>query len=246
MAKRIIPKCFDDDQIIKFFDSIKKTNLAVACWLALMLGLRIGDIINLKWKDINLESLKIFIRRGKTGEDNLDFPSTMLPILKKWKYLTEKKSEYILPYTSENNETRLARLTHSFGQARRASGLNNITYITKYGKEKKKFTFHSLRHTAGRLTLEKTGDIYFTKELLRHSSIKSTEIYSSVSNTKKRETLERIHNFNKPKQQNQNIQSVIINPLDALKMKFINEEITEQEYLNKIRILNLTKVMLVN
>jgi hypothetical protein len=56
---------------------------------------------------------------------------------------------------------------------------------------------------------------------------------------KKRETLEKIHGFdNKPKQQSQDIQPSVMNPLDLLKLKFINGEITKQEYLEKLQILN--------
>ena len=52
------------------------------------------------------------------------------------------------------------------------------------GFNSERLTAHSLRHTAGTLTMELTGDIYQTQQYMRHSNPATTEIYLHISNEK--------------------------------------------------------------
>ena len=54
---------------------------------------------------------------------------------------------------------------------------------------KKHVTFHTARHTFATMMLTLGADIYTTSKLLGHASIKTTEIYGEIINSKKQEAV---------------------------------------------------------
>lgn len=70
--------------------------------------------------------------------------------------------------------------------------VNQVTnrYLSKIldiaGVEQKNITFHSSRNTWATITLELTGDISLVSSVLGHTSIKTTQIYAKVLESKKR------------------------------------------------------------
>ena len=129
-------------------------------------GLRISDIIGLKWKDVFVdrgkyrlsvsmqktkepiylplspEALKWMPERGdKIGDDNVfDLPSTVNTLIKPWA---------------------------------KAAGIS------------KQFTFHTARHTFATMMLTLGADLYTVSKLLGHTSVRMTQVYAKIVNKKK-------------------------------------------------------------
>ena len=186
--KKKLPNVFSKDQIIKFFNSVEETTVAMGCLLSFCTGLRIGEIVSLKWSNIDFEERRIKIVDGKTGDGYTDIPIKLIPIMKKWKYLTNN-NEYFIPYKNKLHFSRLSRLSNGFQRASKNAGLLSIDRILRDGKPRYRLTFHAWRHTFATFLWEKTGDIYLVQKALRHSSVKTSEIYTHVSDPHKRDKM---------------------------------------------------------
>jgi site-specific recombinase XerD len=57
---------------------------------------------------------------------------------------------------------------------------------------RKHITFHCFRHTFATLQIALGTDIYTVSKMLTHKSVKTTQIYADLVNSKKRESANRI------------------------------------------------------
>lgn len=137
----------------------------------IMAGIRKQELLNLKYADVDIENLSIFIRQGKGSKDRI------IPISYKLaealqKYLEVRKKAY------KTCPEFFCSYTHDMGFT--ASGLKRL--VEKINKVSGiKFTIHKLRHTFATLMLEGGCDIYSLSKMMGHSDIKTTTIYLAAS-----------------------------------------------------------------
>jgi len=137
----------------------------------LFAGLRKKELLRLKYTDIDIENLSIFINQGKGSKDRV------IPICAKLaeclgKYLVERKR---LKKTCPEFFVSLNRnlgLTET-GLKRLVENVNKVSGI--------EFSIHKLRHTFATLMLEGGCDIYSLSRMMGHSDIKTTTIYLAAS-----------------------------------------------------------------
>lgn len=132
-------------------------------------GLRLSEIINLKAEDVDFDRNIINIRNGKGGKDRI----TILPgrLIGKLKNMVSLKKNGDLVFESERGGKLSSRTPQKiFERYLKISGV------------KKKATFHSLRHSFATHLLENGTDIRYVQELLGHSNIRTTQIYTHVTN----------------------------------------------------------------
>ncbi len=136
-------------------------------------GLRISDILNLKWNNVCSYA---------DGGHYLDFEcvktkrQTKVPI-------GEDAYALIMPKTTNEYVFEGFSRSMTYGvmqQWLKASG------ITKH------ITFHCFRHTYASLQLEMGTDIYTVQHLLNHKNVSTTQIYASHADPKTREAANRI------------------------------------------------------
>lgn len=138
--------------------------------LFLNTGMRLSELININIKDINFDSQTIIIN-GKGNKERTVYLSN---------YCKNKLIKYL--------ETRKDNLEPLFisSQHKRISK-SSIESICKkaykiMGIEEKKFTVHTLRHTAATIIFKQNRDIVLVKEFLGHSTILSTQTYLHTQN----------------------------------------------------------------
>jgi integrase/recombinase XerD len=155
----IIPEQFIKEKLYSISNLKHKTILS----LTYSIGLRRGDIQNLKIDCIDSKSMQIKIVEGKGNKDAyLPLTEKLLKLLRK--YYKEYKPKEFLFEGQKNN-------VYS------GTSLNNIT--KKYfGKQ---YHFHNIRHSTATHLLNKGIDISFIQKLLRHKDIKTTLIYLRIS-----------------------------------------------------------------
>jgi site-specific recombinase XerD len=134
-------------------------------------GIRKQELLNLKYSDVDLENLTLFVHQGKGNKDRIvPISYSLAQILKK--YIIERKR---LNRTCPEFFVSLNR-NHGYtndGLKRLVSQMNEASGI--------KFTVHKLRHTFATLMLEGGCDIFSLSTMMGHSDIKTTTIYLSAT-----------------------------------------------------------------
>jgi len=129
-------------------------------------GLRLSEVINLEWKDIDFERNIIHIKCAKGRKDRVVMLSPKLK--KNLKNLSLKKGG-ILFKTQRGNKYSSRSIQLIISQSAESAGIN------------KKVTPHTLRPSFATHLLENGTDIRYISNLLGHSSIRTTMIYTHVS-----------------------------------------------------------------
>ena len=164
-----LPKTIHQEDIKKMFD--KTTNLKHNTMLKLCygMGLRLSEIINLKITDIDSKNMQVFIEKGKGKKDRyVNLPQSILEQLRAY-YKGYRPKIYL--FEGQDGRQYSARSTQQvFKNALQKAGIN------------KKVGIHSLRHSYATHLLEQGTDIRFIQELLGHKDLKTTLIYTDVTN----------------------------------------------------------------
>lgn len=164
-----LPIVLSKDEILKIIEITKNPKHKLLLSLSYASWLRVSEIINLKVEDINLEELTIHIKWAKWQKDRITIFSQKLKN-DLWKIISFKnKNDYLI------ESERWWKLTPRTAQIIFKNALKKAWI-------KKEASFHSLRHSFATHLLENWTDIRYIQELLGHSSIKTTQIYTKVMN----------------------------------------------------------------
>ena len=149
-------------------------------------GLRISELINLTLSNIDLD-LNIVKTIGKGNKER---------IIPMGDYATEYLKEYIYNYRSffikkQNND--YVFLNKSGTKMSRQMFFKIIQKIALEKNIKTKFSPHTLRHSFATHMLEYGADLRTIQELLGHSNISTTQIYTHMSTEKLRENYDNFH-----------------------------------------------------
>ena len=178
----------EDNTIVRYLSEDEKQRLLNACKisdashlysiviLALNSGMRKGEILNLRWQDIDLVNRFIHIETSKSGKRR-DIPMNVLltETLKSSKIEFDRtQDEYVF---CDNSGKPFTRLDRSFKTSLRRAGIRN-------------FRFHDCRHDFASYWMMNGGDIYTLSKILGHSTVKVTERYAHLSADYGRDTIE--------------------------------------------------------
>jgi integrase len=137
-------------------------------------GSRFEDTVLLEWSHIKNGSL--YFTMGKTGKQ---YQIALLPeareIIDRYAHRADE-FKYIFPLMPENvTKEDIARFKQTVN-AKNSLINNKLAVIAKHlGIEK--FTFHCARHSIADYLRLKKVDLYTVSKILRHSNLKTTEIY---------------------------------------------------------------------
>lgn len=151
-------------------------------------GMRVSELCSLDVVDCDLESRSVRIY-GKGSKERVVQLESEPAIRALQRYLPERKTAcdiagsdsaalFVNKYCARMSDRSVREVV-----SRRAKEVNASVAITP----------HMLRHTFATLLLENDVDIRYIQRLLGHSSIKTTEIYTHVSEAKQRDVM-RKHN----------------------------------------------------
>ena len=141
--------------------------------VALNTGMRRGEILNLKWKDIDITRNIIYLTETKNGERR-EVP--MNDFVKKALVAVPKRADSPYIFCNGNGEP-YYNLRKSFSTALTKSGIVD-------------FKFHDLRHTCASQLVMNGIDLKTVQELLGHKSFDMTLRYSHLSPSHKQRAVD--------------------------------------------------------
>lgn len=139
-------------------------------------GLRKGDLLSLKWENVDLEKALIRLTEQKTGKTrNIVLSDDMLTLLKG----LPVRGEYVFP---GKDGKPFGDVKRSFQTALKDAG------IKQSDDPKQKIVFHSLRHTCVSLLHERKADTSQVQTYVGHASVEMTKHYTHLTDEYKKKT----------------------------------------------------------
>ncbi len=168
----------------------KSSNNAHAIILILYTGMRMGELIALKWKNVNISQKSIYIKEAAATIKNEDGKTVSIDKIPKTKTSIRKiplpsRALEMLKYFKENNEATdkddYVALSNT-GNKLDSANLNRTLHAMCKDANLPRLNVHALRHSYGSMLLSKGVDIKIISELLGHANISITyDIYIGIN-----------------------------------------------------------------
>jgi len=163
------------DECHRLIDSCMAPHIRAIVTVALHTGMRLGEILNLRWQDLDFSSGFILVQDSKNGQARqVPMDSMISTLLRSWPRLSD------LVFTSVLTGGRIVDVRTGFLNACKRAGLTDLH-------------LHDLRHTFASQFVMAGGDLYILKEILGHKSLAMTTRYSHLSPTYKIKAIDRMN-----------------------------------------------------
>ena len=132
-------------------------------------GLRVGELINIKWSHLDADRMTVLIKRSKGNKD-------------RYVPLSENLLGDLVAYMAIGNKSQYVFSGGCIDKKMSASGIRFLMRkaVKRTGISKEGVCLHTLRHSFATHLLEDGLDIISIKELLGHSRLETTLVYLHV------------------------------------------------------------------
>lgn len=162
-----IPIVLTKQEVKQLFESTTTLKSNLILQLLYSSGLRVSEIVNLKPIDFDFNENIGWVRRGKGGKDRIFILSQKLS-KKLQKFINKNLDwEYVFSKTNPLTTRNIQKIVQT---------------TTKKSEIQKSIHPHTLRHSFATHLLDSGVDLRKIQELLGHSSIATTQIYTHISN----------------------------------------------------------------
>lgn len=186
--EKTIPNFISHDKLNEIFTSFNDSDLDIRNRLVIELlyatGLRVGELVNIKIKDIDFGAQSIKVLGKGSKERYVFYNNTTKEVLKKYLVVRKKIQKKANDYLLLNDK----------GTPIKEASVRKIiqTTLMKCGI-KSKITPHTFRHTFATDLLNQGLDLVNVKELLGHASLNTTSIYTHITNDRIKEVYQNTH-----------------------------------------------------
>jgi integrase/recombinase XerD len=159
-----LPTTLSKEETKKLINEIKTEKSKLMISLIYACGLRVSELINLKTSDFNFPEKIGHIKQAKGNKDRIfNIPEFLIEDLQ---HQAKKQKEYL--FTGRNGKLSTRNIQKIVSSAAKRAGLKDVHC-------------HTLRHSFATHLLENGTDIRKIQELLGHSNLSTTQIYTHVS-----------------------------------------------------------------
>lgn len=149
-------------------------HLAPIVVFALNTGMRRGEILGLRWDQVDASATSVRVTRTKSGRDRIvPLNAAAAGVIKSQR--RDSHRNYVFPSTKGGEFMR--SVAHSFARACRLAGITGLR-------------FHDLRHTFATRLVRKGADIITVQGLLGHHAVTVTQRYTHTGADEKRRAVE--------------------------------------------------------
>lgn len=166
-----LPVVLSRAEIGKLIENTHNPKHKLAISLGYACGLRVSEAVNLKVADLDIDELVVHIKAAKGKKDRISvLPEKLRNDLRN--LIAGKSAGDFVFASNRGGKLTTTSLQKVFRQSLAKAKIN------------KPATFHSLRHSFATHLLENGTDVRYVQELLGHANIRTTQIYTQVTNPK--------------------------------------------------------------
>lgn len=166
-SKKKLPVVLNRSEIQKLLEVTTNVKHKVVLTLLYYAGLRLSEVRNLRWQDIDFERDVIHIKQAKGEKERVVF-------------LHDRLKELLMKYGIRKSG--LVLVSERGGKYAERTIQQIVKNAARKAGIKKKVTPHTLRHSFATHLLEAGADIRYIQQLLGHRSLRATQIYTHVAN----------------------------------------------------------------
>jgi len=167
-SEKKLPIVLSQEEIQRMFNACENRKHKVILSLLYACGLRVSELINLRWRDIDRSRMVINIIGAKGHKDRqVMLPEVIIPLLEEY-YRKYRPVEFVL--------------NGQFGPQYSSTSVGEVIkqLATKAGIQKRVYT-HLMRHCSFTHMLENGTDLNIIQRIAGHNSVKTTAIYAHIS-----------------------------------------------------------------
>jgi len=163
-----LPTVLSKEEVIDLLRCTKNLKHRTILALLYSAGLRVGEVLTLKLKDIDIDRRQLFVRNGKGRKDRVVIlAESFIPLLQNY-YMTYEPSIYFIENPKGGKYSAVSIRTF----------IKRSSSLAKIGK---RVSPHTLRHSYATHLIENGVGLRYVQDLLGHSKPETTMIYTHVA-----------------------------------------------------------------
>ena len=186
--KKVLPDILSVHEVERIINGARELRYQTFILVTYSMGLRLGEVLNLKVGDIDSERMKIHIRLGKGQKDRfVTLPAVTLDALRQY-WVTHRNPSFIFPGGRCVTARKTAQVAMDRGGLQRS-----LKVIVKSCGIHKSITTHSLRHCYGAHLVEAGLNLRAIQQEMGHECPKTTALYTQLTEATNQNTSEAIN-----------------------------------------------------
>lgn len=169
-SERKLPIVLSLGEVALFFEALENLRYRAILMAIYGAGLRASEATHLKVADIDSQRMQLRVVHGKGGKDRyVMLAPTLLMCLREYWRIEQPGHDWLFPGTSPDAPLSPRSVLAACKSAATAAGL------------RKRVTLHTFRHSFATHLLESGADIRLVQVLLGHRSLRTTALYTHIS-----------------------------------------------------------------
>ncbi len=185
---RVLPDILSVKEVERVINGTRELRYQTFILVAYSMGLRLGEVLNLKIGDIDGDRMKVHVRLGKGKKDRfVTLPEITLDAMRRY-WATHRNPKLLFPGGKTIEAKSRAKVVMDRGGLQKS-----IKAIVNSCKIHKSITPHSLRHCYGAHLVEAGLNLRAIQQEMGHECPKTTALYTQLTDVTQGKTSEVIN-----------------------------------------------------